>query len=112
LPSLSLPRLSLLRASAARLLALTFLLRLSLSFFSHDTATTEIYTLSLHDALPIFLCLLQLAPDEKRPFLASLDYQFELVCLYLEYQLGVFVPPHHQFHALLAYIDAHLLAYW
>src|SRR5687767_3401073 len=26
-------------------------------FFFHDTATTEIYTLSLHDALPIF------APD-------------------------------------------------
>src|SRR5688572_32472327 len=24
-----------------------------LSFFFHDTATTEIYTLSLHDALPI-----------------------------------------------------------
>ncbi len=27
----------------------------SLSFFFNDTATTEIYTLSLHDALPIFL---------------------------------------------------------
>src|SRR5438094_2426285 len=26
---------------------------LSLFFFFHDTATTEIYTLSLHDALPI-----------------------------------------------------------
>src|SRR3712207_8924638 len=25
------------------------------SFFLNDTATTEIYTLSLHDALPIFL---------------------------------------------------------
>src|SRR5687767_1161000 len=25
----------------------------ALSFFSNDTATTEIYTLSLHDALPI-----------------------------------------------------------
>src|SRR5438067_10577666 len=24
-------------------------------FFFHDTATTEIYTLSLHDALPIYL---------------------------------------------------------
>src|SRR3712207_8354973 len=24
-------------------------------FFFHDTATTEIYTLSLHDALPIFV---------------------------------------------------------
>src|SRR5256885_12142669 len=27
----------------------------SSSFFFNDTATTEIYTLSLHDALPIFL---------------------------------------------------------
>src|SRR2546430_8761910 len=25
-------------------------------FFFNDTATTEIYTLSLHDALPIFMC--------------------------------------------------------
>src|SRR3712207_9424478 len=29
-------------------------------FFFNDTATTEIYTLSLHDALPIF-------PDVRRP---------------------------------------------
>src|SRR5436190_20845288 len=28
-------------------------------FFSSDTATTEIYTLSLHDALPIFNNLIQ-----------------------------------------------------
>src|SRR6202012_6276774 len=27
-----------------------------LFFFFNDTATTEIYTLSLHDALPIWLC--------------------------------------------------------
>src|SRR5688572_30894231 len=33
-------------------------------FFFHDTAATEIYTLSLHDALPIFLRALdpELAP--------------------------------------------------
>src|SRR2546430_12133313 len=31
-----------------------FAYRLSLFFFFNDTATTEIYTLSLHDALPIF----------------------------------------------------------
>src|SRR6266498_5903292 len=30
-------------------------------FFFNDTATTEIYTLSLHDALPIFLPLLRRA---------------------------------------------------
>src|SRR5574340_1796609 len=29
---------------------------LLLFFFFNDTATTEIYTLSLHDALPIFNC--------------------------------------------------------
>src|SRR2546430_9446407 len=28
---------------------------LSIFFFFNDTATTEIYTLSLHDALPIFI---------------------------------------------------------
>ena len=30
-------------------------------FFFNDTATTEIYTLSLHDALPILVCYLTLA---------------------------------------------------
>src|SRR5205809_4681146 len=28
-------------------------------FFFNDPATTEIYTLSLHDALPIFSCVLE-----------------------------------------------------
>ena len=31
-------------------------------FFFNDTATTEIYTLSLHDALPILLVSTQIAP--------------------------------------------------
>src|SRR3712207_9163253 len=31
-------------------------------FFFNDTATTEIYTLSLHDALPIFIDLLRPRP--------------------------------------------------
>src|SRR2546427_12094617 len=30
----------------------------SFFFFFNDTATTEIYTLSLHDALPIFQCMI------------------------------------------------------
>src|SRR2546429_3532667 len=34
-------------------------------FFFNDTATTEIYTLSLHDALPI-LYLLSVAADDQR----------------------------------------------
>src|SRR5215211_8678578 len=33
--------------------AMTLFLRLLFFFFFNDTATTEIYTLSLHDALPI-----------------------------------------------------------
>ena len=32
-------------------------------FFCNDTATTEIYTLSLHDALPIFRAIWLLVPD-------------------------------------------------
>src|SRR2546426_12042209 len=36
-------------------------------FFFNDTATTEIYTLSLHDALPIFAALIYVAvPREDR----------------------------------------------
>src|SRR2546422_10351400 len=38
---------------------------LALSFFFNDTATTEIYTLSLHDALPIS------NPAQERPSRAS-----------------------------------------
>src|SRR5690242_21122719 len=35
-------------------------------FFFNDTATTEIYTLSLHDALPIWGCPSGKAPDRAR----------------------------------------------
>src|SRR2546428_7731491 len=34
-------------------------------FFFNDTATTEIYTLSLHDALPIWRRLLALLPEAR-----------------------------------------------
>src|SRR3712207_7825718 len=40
------------------------------SFFFNDTATTEIYTLSLHDALPIF------HPSAPRP--AAISYPIPL----------------------------------
>src|SRR3712207_8860427 len=36
------------------------------AFFFNDTATTEIYTLSLHDALPIWV--VPIVPDESRTF--------------------------------------------
>ena len=51
------------------------------SFFFNDTATTEIYTLSLHDALPIFeydpnrsayISLIHYADGEKRYILSPL----------------------------------------
>src|SRR3712207_6911076 len=34
-------------------------------FFFNDTATTEIYTLSLHDALPIYIFLMTRAREES-----------------------------------------------
>src|SRR2546430_8585040 len=39
---------------------------LSLFFFFNDTATTEIYTLSLHDALPISIPGVTHPPSERR----------------------------------------------
>ena len=45
-----------------------FFLLLFFSFFFNDTATTEIYTLSLHDALPIFNGSAHDAHDEKDNF--------------------------------------------
>src|SRR5262245_66604975 len=38
----------------------------TLSFFFNDTATTEIYTLSLHDALPISIKRLASSPSRSR----------------------------------------------
>src|SRR5574340_1834313 len=41
------------------------------SFFFNDTATTEIYTLSLHDALPIYLR--NVSETEKKLFLMCVN---------------------------------------
>src|SRR2546422_7936705 len=41
--------------SMVQLMAVFISMRCTLCFFFNDTATTEIYTLSLHDALPISL---------------------------------------------------------
>src|SRR5258708_40246748 len=46
-------------------------------FFFNDTATTEIYTLSLHDALPICRCIddhQQLVRTIRKKFLNNLVY--------------------------------------
>src|SRR2546422_4750290 len=44
-----------------------------LFFFFNDTATTEIYTLSLHDALPIYLLATLLAPSRGGARVAGYD---------------------------------------
>src|SRR5574341_1824107 len=44
-----------------------FLCLCFLFFFFNDTATTEIYTLSLHDALPIFHAVPDLRPVQGFP---------------------------------------------
>src|SRR6267143_6378650 len=65
-----------------------------LTFFFTDTATTEIYTISLHDALPIFRSdtwphgwlaarsLGNIGPEAKRSeeHTSELQSQFHLVC--------------------------------
>ena len=44
-----------------------FLFSQFIFFFFNDTATTEIYTLSLHDALPISMSEMQARVDELLP---------------------------------------------
>src|SRR5256885_16672526 len=46
---------------------------LSYFFFFNDTATTEIYTLSLHDALPIWLS----AEEQKAAKTTAFDLQLD-----------------------------------
>src|SRR5216684_1518585 len=48
-------------------------------FFFNDTATTEIYTLSLHDALPIYIAVITLL----HPLLGALALSFALILLAL-----------------------------
>src|SRR5436309_7870676 len=68
-----------------------YILSYSLFFFFNDTATTEIYTLSLHDALPIFSwirgdvrpsvhALLGIPPDRSEEHTSELQSRENLVC--------------------------------
>src|SRR5687768_18245949 len=49
-----------------------------LSFFFNDTATTEIYTLSLHDALPISP---RLAPARAEDVVGDCCWEYKMVLL-------------------------------
>jgi len=53
-------------------------------FFFNDTATTEIYTLSLHDALPICTHWKQIAHSFAKPLLYAVTPQFEAQALNLQ----------------------------
>src|SRR5438034_47492 len=58
-----------------------FLFR-SLSFFFNDTAPTEIYTLSLHDALPVVIGIkLSVAAARPRPVQIEAVEAVNLFCL-------------------------------
>src|SRR5271167_5212526 len=74
-------------------------------FFFNDTATTEIYTLSLHDALPICAGFIDVAPDRPVHVLewtrrseehtSELQSRFDLVCrLLLEKKKTRLLPLH------------------
>src|SRR5438874_13706111 len=53
-----------------------FICLFSFSFFFNDTPTTEIYTLSLHDALPISIGRRYRRQDEiGTPFCVTVDHQ-------------------------------------
>src|SRR5258708_3026365 len=60
-----------------------YIVSLSLFFFFNDTATTEIYTLSLHDALPILLKFMRasikmIGVSNLQSFIASMTQKLTL----------------------------------
>src|SRR2546422_5212967 len=65
-----------------------FLFLFSCFFFFNDTATTEIYTLSLHDALPIFLIFIGIgAMTDFQPLLENP----KIILLGAAGQFGIFL---------------------
>ena len=50
-------------------------------FFFNDTATTEIYTLSLHDALPISMIEMRMNKNFPKYALSLLKSLDSLICL-------------------------------
>src|SRR3989449_629760 len=55
----------------------THLLSLFFFFFFNDTATTEIYTLSLHDALPIYQLLARATNGEVQEVILATNFTNE-----------------------------------
>src|SRR2546426_7286026 len=55
------------------------LLHILFLFFFNDTATTEIYTLSLHDALPISIELIQRLSREQALTLLFTEHKMDVV---------------------------------
>src|ERR1039458_6995765 len=78
-PRIKALRTSLLTPTSERVFGCINLFR-SLIFFN-DTATTEIYTLSLHDALPIYHAITRTIPAVDSRFVCSLDPKAVLHCL-------------------------------
>src|SRR3712207_9556886 len=76
---------------------------LSVFFFFNDTATTEIYTLSLHDALPICPTTHLLASDAHQPIPVLVRQQL----LEPRRSVGVRAFADHQHAALLTRSEEH-----
>src|SRR5256885_17254624 len=53
-------------------------------FFFNDTATTEIYTLSLHDALPIWLAMCLIVHRTRSPVSVLLGERFDRYTLVVQ----------------------------
>src|SRR3712207_8854937 len=70
-------------------------------FFFNDTATTEIYTLSLHDALPIYLFYLQTEFHNEQKLL-HLDFYLQYLQLHiiLLFSLNLCLPLFLSYHLL------------
>src|SRR2546428_8372512 len=96
------------------------------NFFFNDTATTEIYTLSLHDALPIFLWLwamlfrrlgwfgfveMLVKPNRSEEHTSELQSRSDLVCrLLLEKKKKTYgrMYAHIQYYHLSYHDDVHI----
>src|SRR5437868_15003035 len=62
--------------SMHQLITVIVRMHISILFFFNDTATTDIYTLSLHDALPICMVVYRIAnPAGAPPPPAAMDTQ-------------------------------------